>query len=86
MCDSHMRFEPGWDAELLDMLAKTERPKRTIITMYPEGYERIENKKEGNIRYKILVRRGWRYEQIKYFNGQVCCLLRFPNSIGHSGI
>jgi hypothetical protein len=37
--------------------------------MYPEGYERIE--KDGVVRYKIQnLRRGWRYEQIKYFNDQ----------------
>lgn len=37
MCDSHMRFEPGWDSQLLEMIYKTRRPKRTVITWYAEG-------------------------------------------------
>jgi len=69
MCDSHMRFEPGWDVELLDMLFKTKRPMKTVITMYPEGYERYENK-QGKIHNRILVRKGFRYEQLKNFNGE----------------
>jgi [Skp1-protein]-hydroxyproline N-acetylglucosaminyltransferase len=69
MTDSHMRFEPGWDVELFDNLFKCPRPMKTVITMYPEGYERTE--KDGAVKYKILnLRRGWRYEQIKYFNDQ----------------
>ncbi len=69
MTDSHMRFEPGWDSELIEMLFKTRRPKRTVITMYPEGYERYEDS-EGNVNTRIMMRRGWRYEQIKKFNEQ----------------
>lgn len=44
MTDSHMRFEPGWDVELIQMILNCKRPKRTVITMYPEAYERIEKK------------------------------------------
>lgn len=69
MCDSHMKFETGWDAEVLEMLWKTKRPKRTIITWYCEGYERIVHPKTNKISYKLLSRRGWRYEQLtKPFN------------------
>lgn len=38
LVDSHMRFEPGWDVELLHMLFKCRRPKRTVITMYPQVF------------------------------------------------
>jgi [Skp1-protein]-hydroxyproline N-acetylglucosaminyltransferase len=69
LCDSHMRFEPGWDVEILEMLYKTKRPKRTVITWYCEGYERHKEKLSGNLRYKIIQRRGWRYEQLNHFNG-----------------
>lgn len=69
MTDSHMRFEPGWDVELLNMLFKCRRPKRTAITMYPEGYERYQDRK-GNVNNRILMRRGWRYEQLKKFNAE----------------
>lgn len=67
MIDSHMRFELGWDVELLNMLFTCDRPLMTAITMYPEGYEIVsrENKTQG---FKINKRRGWRYEQIKKFN------------------
>lgn len=36
--DSHMRFRPGWDAFLIEMLARcpSEQP---ILTTYPTGYE-----------------------------------------------
>jgi [Skp1-protein]-hydroxyproline N-acetylglucosaminyltransferase len=68
MTDSHMRFEPAWDSDLLEMVHKTKRPKRSVITIYPEGFERIQEKK--TVRYKILMRRGWRFEQIKMFNDQ----------------
>lgn len=36
--DSHMRFEPGWDETLIDMLAQcpSEKP---VLTTYPPGYE-----------------------------------------------
>lgn len=68
MTDSHMRFEPGWDADLINMTLKSRRPRRTVITMYPEGFEREE--KDGAVSYKVGQRRGWRYEQIKKFNEQ----------------
>lgn len=67
--DSHMRFEYGWDCALIHMLFQTPRPYKTVITMYPEGYERIEDKK-GNVIYKVAVRKGWRRERFKYFNKQ----------------
>lgn len=70
MIDSHMRFEPGWDVELIDMLLKTRRPRRSIITMYPEGYDRHVNSKTGTIEYLVNIRKGWRFEQLKKFNDQ----------------
>jgi [Skp1-protein]-hydroxyproline N-acetylglucosaminyltransferase len=70
MVDSHMRFEPGWDVELIEMILKTRRPRRSIITMYPEGYERNVNHKTGTIEYMINIRKGWRFEQLKKFNDQ----------------
>lgn len=70
MTDSHIRFEPGWDIEIIEMLLKTKRPRRTIITMYPEGFDRYQNKKNGTLKYTVPIRRGWRYEQLKYFNSQ----------------
>lgn len=66
--DSHMRFEPAWDAELLEMLYKCRRPQRTVITMYPENFERIQNKSDSSVRYTIDYRRNWRLEQLKFFN------------------
>lgn len=74
MVDSHMRFEPGWDVELIQMLWKCRRPRRTVITCYPEGYQRQEekdpvtNKPTGNITYKHLMRRGHRDVRFKFFN------------------
>lgn len=53
MIDSHMRFEPGWDVELLNMLFNCRRPRRTAITMYPEGYERKDE--GGQVTYKYAV-------------------------------
>lgn len=35
--DSHMRFEPGWDETLIDMLARCPSP-RALITTYPPAY------------------------------------------------
>lgn len=69
MIDSHMRFEFGWDVELINMLFKCNRPKRTCITMYPESYKRIQIN-NNIIKHKIIKRKGWRYEQLKNFNEQ----------------
>lgn len=69
MCDSHMRAEAGWDVELIDMVLRCPRPKRTVITMYPEGFERIEDANK-NVRYEIKQRKAWRRERFKYFNQQ----------------
>jgi hypothetical protein len=70
MTDSHMRFEPGWDVALIEMLSKTKRPKRTVITWYCEGYERVEVPELNEVKYKILTRRGWRFQSWKKFNDQ----------------
>jgi [Skp1-protein]-hydroxyproline N-acetylglucosaminyltransferase len=67
LLDSHMRFEPAWDAELIEMLFQCRRPQRTVITMYPENFERIKNK-DGSLKYVIDYRRNWRLEQLKFFN------------------
>jgi len=69
MVDSHMRFEPGWDCELIEQLWLCPRPLRTVLTMYPEGYERIHDVKENTINYHIGKLRGWRRERFKMFNG-----------------
>jgi hypothetical protein len=66
MTDSHMRVEGGWDCELIQQLWLTPRPLRTVLTMYPEGYERFEENKL--IRYSIGMTRGWRRERFKKFN------------------
>ena len=68
-CDSHMRFEYGWDAELIDMLLRCPKPFETVISMYPEGYLREEDSK-GNVSYSVAVRKGWRRERYKFFNAQ----------------
>lgn len=39
--DSHMRFEPGWDDALLDMLRQC--PGRAILTTYPPGFTPPKN-------------------------------------------
>lgn len=81
MSDSHIRFEPAWDVEILHMLSLCDRPNRTIITMYPAGFERMtlstktnaqysssfESKMENDIFYRISYRRGYCYEQLKSF-------------------
>lgn len=64
MIDSHMRFEPGWDLLLLDMLYKCPNPKRTVITSYPEGYKREE--RHGKVYYTIIMRKGWRTHRWKW--------------------
>lgn len=68
MTDSHMRFECGWDSELIDMILSTTNPTRSIITMYPEGYTREE--KNGTVRYGVSIRRGFRRARFKFFNDQ----------------
>lgn len=35
--DSHMRFEPGWDDLLIDMIKACDSPK-AVLTTYPAGY------------------------------------------------
>jgi hypothetical protein len=35
--DSHMRFVPGWDEKMLDMLATCDSPD-PVLTAYPPGY------------------------------------------------
>lgn len=67
LVDSHMRFERGWDCDLIDMLLRCRRPKRSIITCYPEGLVRHQEK-DGTIRYEIKERRGYRTQRIQKFN------------------
>lgn len=69
MVDSHMRFEPGWDCELIEQLWLCPRPMKTVLTMYPEGYERFQDQKSNTINYHIGKMRGWRRERFKHFNG-----------------
>lgn len=38
LIDSHMRFAPAWDVEMLEMLNKTGNP-RAFLSTYPAGYE-----------------------------------------------
>lgn len=66
LVDSHMRFEYGWDSELLDMLMRCPRPMRTVITTYPEGY--IREDKNGKVEYKYKPRKKWRRQKFKFFN------------------
>jgi hypothetical protein len=64
MIDSHSRVErsnnffskflDGWDCELIENLWLTPRPFRTVLSMYPEGYE--ANTKGDAITYKIPYR------------------------------
>jgi [Skp1-protein]-hydroxyproline N-acetylglucosaminyltransferase len=37
--DSHMRFEPHWDATLIALLHQCPRPDKAILTSYPPSYE-----------------------------------------------
>ena len=37
--DSHMRFRPGWDAYLIEMLGSCPSGQQSILTTYPIGYE-----------------------------------------------
>lgn len=66
--DSHLRFEPAWDVQLIEMLQKCPRPKKTVITMYPQGFERVVNNETGVISYKVPARRDYRVSRFKYFN------------------
>jgi len=38
LIDSHMRFAPGWDVEMIEMWRQTGNPKAFLST-YPAGYE-----------------------------------------------
>ncbi len=38
LIDSHMRFAPGWDVEMIDMLTSIDNPQAFLST-YPAGYE-----------------------------------------------
>lgn len=67
MTDSHMRCEVGWDVLLIDMLHKCARPQRSILTIYPEGYLRIET--ENGMDYKIKLRKGYRHAKFTKFDG-----------------
>lgn len=78
MLDSHIRFEPGWDCELLEMIKKTRRPQRTVISVYPEGFEREEDKDTKEVSYKIPHRRYWRIQSLKDFNNDG--MLEFESS------
>ena len=58
--DSHMRFEKDWDNELINMLMKCPYPQKTVISIYPEGY----NRKNG----KPIIEKKYRIERFKKFN------------------
>lgn len=66
MVDSHMRFEPGWDSDLVHMVLSSPHPEKTIITQYPEGYDRVTAR--GITSYAIQKRRGFRTQGSKGFN------------------
>lgn len=38
LIDSHMRFAPGWDVAMIEMLQQTGNP-RAFLSTYPAGYE-----------------------------------------------
>ena len=82
MTDSHMRFEQGWDSELIAQLWMCPRPLRTVLTCYPEGYERHENAKTKQISYKIVSRRKHIRERFKKFNEQG--IVEFESVIEHT--
>ena len=42
LIDAHMRFEPGWDNLLLDLLAQCPSPQ-PVLTTYPMGYTRPDD-------------------------------------------
>ncbi len=67
LLDSHMKFERGWDSELIDMLLRCPRPHRTIITCYPAGWVMNPSKKE-KIDYTVAKRKGFRYQYLKKLN------------------
>jgi hypothetical protein len=56
--DSHMRMEFGWDGELLENISLCKNPLKSLITMYPEAYERSE--KKNCTEYRVSNRRGTR--------------------------
>ena len=68
MTDSHMRFEPGWDSELISMILKCPNPEKTVITQYPQGFERKTDSETGKTGFKVETRRGYRYQKSKGFN------------------
>lgn len=63
LIDSHMRFEPGWDCELIRQLYLCPRPQRTILTIYPTGYFRKQ--KGDKITYTITRRHAWKRQRIR---------------------
>jgi hypothetical protein len=49
--DSHMRFVPGWDEKMLEMLAACDSPD-PVLTSYPAGYtppDRLHDHKEAYV-------------------------------------
>jgi hypothetical protein len=78
MSDSHIRWEPGWDVQLLDMLFKCPRPQRTVLTMYPEGFKRIN--RDGNISYTINSRKSFRVTKFQRFTDE-----GFPTFASYGG-
>jgi hypothetical protein len=65
--DSHMRFRPGWDSYLMDLLEKikTEQKGNPVITTYPLGYT-LPNNVPTDRRATVLVSK--------------VCYLRFANN------
>jgi hypothetical protein len=69
LVDSHMRFEPGWDALLLDQVYQCPRPLMTVITSYPEGYEKSKpSKPDEVIQYSIPERKQYRMQRVREFD------------------
>ena len=68
LSDSHIRFEAGWDCELIDNILRCPRPAKTVLTMYPEGYDRRIDPKTKEITYHVQHRKIERRERFKYFN------------------
>jgi len=56
LCDSHIRFEQGWDIFLIKDIEKCYEPEKSILTVYPSPFQRIENKSNKSITYKIIKR------------------------------
>ena len=40
--DSHMRFEPHWDTRAIKMLHNCDSGKKSVITVFPRGYNLID--------------------------------------------